>query len=207
MRTFVYVDGFNLYYGTLKSTPWKWLDPVALIQKILQPQHRIVALKYFTARVSATPDDPSKPQRQDVYLRAIQRFRPEVAVYFGHFLSHVVRMPLANQVAGRRTEQVIKTEEKGSDVNLAAHLLNDGWLDLYDCAVVVSNGSDLAEAMRLVKQHCRKRIGLVTPGNRHPSRQLLDHADFARRIRADVLQRSQLPDPLPGTNIRKPASW
>lgn len=46
---------------------------------------------------------------------------------------------------------IIKTEEKGSDVNLAVHLLNDGWLDAYDCAVVVSNDSDLAEAMRLVK--------------------------------------------------------
>ena len=37
-----------------------------------------------------------------------------------------------------------KTEEKGSAVNLAVHLLNDGWLDAYDCAVVISNDSDLA---------------------------------------------------------------
>ena len=26
MRTFVYVDGFNLYYGALKRSSWKWLD-------------------------------------------------------------------------------------------------------------------------------------------------------------------------------------
>ena len=31
MRTFIYVDGFNLYYGALKGTPWRWLDPVAMI--------------------------------------------------------------------------------------------------------------------------------------------------------------------------------
>ena len=30
MRTQVYVDGFNLYYGALKDTPFKWLDPVKL---------------------------------------------------------------------------------------------------------------------------------------------------------------------------------
>ena len=66
MRTFVYVDGFNLYYGALKGTAFKWLDPVALLKRILQPHHDIVKLKYFTARVSGTPADQSKPQRQDV---------------------------------------------------------------------------------------------------------------------------------------------
>ena len=207
MRTFVYVDGFNLYYGALKGTSWKWLDLVALFGRILQSQHDIVAVKYFTARVSGTYGDPSKPQRQDAYLRAIQHFRSEVAVYFGHFLSHTVRMPLANPAGNWRSAEVIRTEEKGSDVNLAVHLLNDGWLDLYDCAVVVSNDSDLAEAMRLVKEHSRKRIGLITPGNRGPSRQLLAHADFARRIRANGLRHSQLPDPIPGVNIRKPTNW
>ena len=45
----------------------------------------------------------------------------------------------------RQFVEVIKTEEKGSDVNLAVHLLNDAWLDRYECAVVVSNDSDLAE--------------------------------------------------------------
>ena len=25
-RAYVYVDGFNLYYGALKRTPYKWLD-------------------------------------------------------------------------------------------------------------------------------------------------------------------------------------
>ena len=114
-------------------------------------------------------------------------------------------MPLASD---RRMVEVVKTEEKGSDVNLAVHLLNDSWLDRYDCAVVVSNDSDLAEAMRLVKQHHEKLIiGLVTPGSHRPSRQLQRHADFARRVRENVLQDSQLPNPIPTTNIRKPASW
>ena len=173
----------------------------------MQPHHDILTVKYFTARVSSTPADPSKPQRQDVYLRALQRYRPEVAVYFGHFLSHEVRAPLARPVGSRRVAEVIKTEEKGSDVNLAVHLLNDGWLDEYDCAVVVTNDSDIAEAMRLVRQHHGKRIGLLTPGPRGPSHRLMAHADFSRHVRPDALRRSQLPDRIPGTNIRKPARW
>ena len=207
MRTFVYVDGFNLYYGALKGTPWKWLDLPALCEKILQGHHDILMVKYFTARVSATPTDPSKPQRQDVYLRALRHHRTEVEVYFGHFLSHKIRAPLAHPAGRERTAEVIRTEEKGSDVNLAVHLLNDGWLDAYDCAAVVSNDSDIAEAMRLVRQYHGKRIGLVTPAKGRPSRQLMAHTDFARPIRSGALRLSQLPDPIPGTNTREPARW
>ena len=100
---------------------------------------------------------------------------------FGHFLSHRVRAPLAQPREQQLTAEVIKTEEKGSDVKLAVHLLNDGWLDAYDCAVVVSNDSDLAEAMCLVKQYHTKRIGLITPGTGRLSRQLMAHADFSRQ--------------------------
>jgi uncharacterized LabA/DUF88 family protein len=58
-------------------------------------------------------------------------------------------MPLAANPS--KTAEVIHTEEKGSDVNLGVHLVNDAWLNRYDCAVVVSNDSDLAEAISLVK--------------------------------------------------------
>ena len=87
------------------------------------------------------------------------------------------------------------------------HLPNDGWLDAYDCVVVVSKDSDLAEAMRRVREQRGKRIGLVTPGTRRPSQQLRRHADFARHIRTNGFWHSQLPSPIPGTNIRKPAAW
>jgi len=208
VRTFVYVDGFNLYYGVLKGSSWKWLDLFALFQNMLQPHHQILSIKYFTARVSGTPSDPTKARRQHVYLRALKRYRPEIEIHLGHFLSHTVRLPLAAPTTRQRTADVIRTEEKASDVNLAVHLLNDCWLNAYDCAIVVTNESDIAEAMRLVKQQHRKRIGLTTPGNRHPSRQLTAHADFSIRIRnKTVLQQSQLPDPIPGTTIRKPAVW
>ena len=207
LRTLVYVDGFNLYYGALKGSAWKWLDLVALAEQTLAPHHEIVAVKYFTARVSSTPGDPSKAQRQDTYLRALRASRPEVAVYFGHFLTHEITAPLAQPTAGNRLVRVMKTEEKGSDVNLAVHLLNDGWLNAYDTAVVVSNDSDLAEGLRLVKAHCGKHIGVVTPGKRRTSQVLRSVADFVRQIRPGALRASQLPDPIPGTNLRKPASW
>jgi len=208
MRTYIYIDGFNLYYRALKRTPYKWLDLKELLAKLLQPHHQIIKIKYFTAKVSATSSDLQKPIHQQSYLRALEKYIPEFEIYYGHFLSHTVRAPLANP--GRNSPRfvdVIKTEEKGSDVNLAVHLINDAWMDCYDCAVVISNDSDLAESMKLVRQHNKKRIGLITPGKTQASRQLIKHADFKLRIREGLLKASQLPSPIPGTTIHKPSDW
>ena len=51
MRTIVYIDGFNLYYGCLKNTPYKWLNLEKLFMQLLDKKHKIIAVKYFTARV------------------------------------------------------------------------------------------------------------------------------------------------------------
>ena len=207
MRTIVYVDGFNLYYGALKRTRYKWLDLHALFQSVLQSHHDIQQIKYFTTRVSSTPNDPSKDQRQDSYLRALKHYRPHIQMFFGHFLRNSKRMPLEQPIGNRQLVRVIKTEEKGSDVNLAVHLLNDSWLDAYECAVVVTNDSDIAEALRMSKQRPGKLVGLVNPQSGRASRQLTQHADFVRTIFPRALAQSQLPDPIPGTSIHKPAQW
>ena len=133
MRTIVYVDALNLYYGALKGTDYKWLDLHQLFAKILPSQYNIQGIKYFTAQVSGTPIDPSKPLRQGSYIRALQHSSPNLKIYYGHFLRHSVSLPLETPIGSQRTARVIRTEEKGSDVNLAAHMLNDCWLNAYDC--------------------------------------------------------------------------
>jgi uncharacterized LabA/DUF88 family protein len=210
VRTFIYIDGFNLYYGSVKGTPLKWLDLKKFLQIVLHPKHSILSIKYFTALVSSPPHDQQKSIRQQIYLRALKAHIPEIEIYYGHFLSNPIRALLVNPTATQQFADVIKTEEKGSDVNLAIHLLNDAWMKRYDCAVVVSNDSDLAESMRLVKEEHQKMIGLFVPGfpkDRSISRELKRYANFVRPIRTTTLKASQLPDPIPGTRIHKPKSW
>jgi hypothetical protein len=92
-KTWLYVDGFNLYYGIVKDTPYKWLD-IRRLCEILLPNHAIQRIKYFTARASARADDPDKPTRQQIYFRALRTI-PNLNIIYGSFLSHEVMMPLA----------------------------------------------------------------------------------------------------------------
>ena len=105
-------------------------------------------------------------------------------------------MPLAHPVEGEsKTVEVLKTEKKGSDVNLAAHMLLDGFRNDYEVAVVVSNDSDLVEPVRMVTQEFGKVVGLLNP-HRYPSRDLKAVATFYKPIRSGVLAQAQLPQSL-----------
>lgn len=136
--TYVYVDGFNLYYGAVKDSPYRWLN-IRRLCELLLPHHTIQTIKYFTARVSARKDDPDKPTRQQIFLRAL-RTLPDFEIIYGRFLSHDVMMPLADPpVKGSRFVKVIRTEEKGSDVNIATHLIHDAYQQKFKYAVLVTN--------------------------------------------------------------------
>jgi hypothetical protein len=207
--TCVYIDGFNMYYGCIKDTPYKWLDLEAMARRLL-PQDNVVAVRYFTARVKPRPSDLDAPARQAQYLRALKTL-PLVSVHFGHFLSHVTRMPLASPVPGNaRTVEVIKTEEKGSDVNLAAYMLLDGFQGRYRTAVVLSNDSDLCEPVRMVTQELNLQVGVINP---HPpqkqSQVLSQHATFFKQLRPATLVACQLPPTLTDARgtFSKPPTW
>ena len=208
MRTIVYVDAFNLYYGCLRKSPYKWLN-LAHLARVLLPRNQIECIKYFTARVGARPSDPDQPTRQQLYLRALATLRPTVEIYYGHYLSHAVKMPLAYPPAqGPKFAEVIKTEEKGSDVNLATHLISDAYEDRFDVAALITNDSDLLGPVQLVTHRLRKRVGILNP-QPHPSVVLRQAATFFKRIRESALKQSQFPDELVDTIgvFRKPASW
>ena len=207
MATNVYVDAFNLYYGCLKGTPYRWLDLGALCTRLL-PNDDIGSIRYFTATVSARPDNPSAPQRQQVYLRALATI-PGLSIHYGHYLSHVTRMPLAHpRPGGARTVEVMKTEEKGSDVNLATYLLLDAFKGECDVAVVISNDSDLKLPIEVAQSELGLWVGVINP---HPparrSRAL--RPTFFKQIRSSALAACQFPPVLRDARgeIRKPARW
>ena len=207
MRIYVYIDGFNLYYGLVKGSNYKWLDVRAMCALYL-PGHNIAQIRYYTAYVTPRDDDPEQIERQRVYIRALKT-TPNLSVHFGRFLSKPKAMYLASSKPDSpEFAMVIKTEEKGSDVNLATHLLHDGVRGLYDTAVVVSNDSDLLEPIKIVRRDYGKTVGLLNPHPR-PSKQLRKNTDFVKQIRRGPLGACQFPATLRDTKgtITKPAVW
>ena len=133
MITNLYVDGFNLYYRAVRGTQFKWLN-LRNLAETLFPQETVHRICYFTALLDSRPGDPSQPQRQQVYLRALATL-PGFDAYYGTFRSGTKRRPLAEPVTGLPTHVLVRdSEEKGSDVNLATRLLVDGFNREYDQA-------------------------------------------------------------------------
>ena len=235
MQTRVYVDGFNLYYGALKGTQFKWLNLVELARHVLPADHTIDKLIYFTARVSGVVDRGA-PGRQQVYMNALNTL-PEVEVHFGSFLAKtawrpLINLPVANKQIGTPTPMTLpvgnhpvedsqtlpvgsypmrdagkkkrhKTarplpdaviaevhtiEEKGSDVNLAAHLLNDAWKELFDAAVVISNDTDLVTPIRIVTTERKKPVFVICPGRWQIAPKLKNVASHVRHIHPAMLK-------------------
>jgi hypothetical protein len=117
MKAIVYVDGFNLYYGALKGTAYKWLNIESYFQKLL-PDDDITAIKYFTATVDGTAG-----QRQKQYLLALETLK-SVTTILGRFKRKNVSCVHAGcTFVGNRVFTV--PEEKRTDVNIAVHLLDD----------------------------------------------------------------------------------
>lgn len=220
MRTIIYVDGFNLYFRMLEKRPeLKWLNIKALAEKLLKKSNKVVAVRYYTARVSGRLD-PSAPARQQIYFDALSTV-PEISLHMGSFLSSVkfaglvhppsFRPNLPQQMAPPwpNVVRVHKTEEKGSDVNLASHLLLGAFRNEYDVAAVLSNDTDLVEPIRIVTQELKKPVGLLSPVA-YPNPQLQSVSTFIRRISYSDLAACQFADPLAlpdGTNITKPLTW
>lgn len=256
MRTWVYIDGFNLYYA-IRESGCKWLNVKTLVEVAMPAgASSIDKVKYYTARVSGA-SDPDQPRRQNIYFNALKTI-PEIELFFGQFLAKavwrpVLNLPIADRlITNQETESVLPSgqyvvaqdysiaankleslsvgkygkgnksrqpatdaikaqvhvmEEKGSDVNLACHLINDGWARRYDGAVVISNDTDLVEPIRVVVQELGKPVTLLCPSSFGASKPLAEVASSVRHIHASHLKAAVFPDLIPGTDIVKPSTW
>jgi hypothetical protein len=216
MSANVYIDGFNLYYGSLKDTSFKWLDVSKLVTSLF-PNLKINKIRYFTARVKPLPHNLNAPNRQNAYLRALGTL-PNLTIHEGRYALREVRLPqfpLA-YINGDRTRapqnvQVQKSEEKRSDVNLATLLLSDCFQNDFDEAIVITNDSDLTLPIDMVIKICHKSVHVVNPQLR--SKLSMELRQVATSIMFEIntrhLVNSQFPPTMTDKNgtFTKPATW
>lgn len=186
--TNVYIDGLNLYYGCLRGGPFRWLNLERLSELLLPEGLELHEVWYFTARVAG--EDAAR--RQGVYLQALATLT-RVHVVFGQVLRKKKRVELQ----GTKGAVVMKVpEEKGSDVNLAAHLIHHAHQGKFGAAAVITNDSDQCEAIRIVNEEIGVPVGVFFPvlrPGRKPKAELRALAAFSGEVRAGALEWSQFP--------------
>lgn len=218
MRTIAYIDGYNLYYGLLRKSQYKWLDVYALFRdQVLNQSSDLVEVRYYTApMLGKMSDDLESPIRQRRYLQALRKMHPigltliegriVASTPFQRLIRPIPEAPHLQKV------QVLDFNEKKTDVNIASDMINGAWLKTYDQAVLCSNDSDLEGALRSLKEHHPHiRIGLVAPISgddpRKISSDLARFSDWKKILSTTLLSRSQLPDRIPSSHLSKPAAW
>jgi uncharacterized LabA/DUF88 family protein len=215
-RVSFYIDGFNLYYGALRGKPYRWLDIEALCRQYVKPGSELVKIKYFTAKVKDLPDNPGQQEDQWKYLRALKTL-PNVEIIYGRFLTRKATRLLTKPPRRRRRgdiglREVWVHEEKGSDVNLASHLLLDGSRARYDLAVVISNDGDLKTPIEIVREVYDAGVGIINPHSRRSyalSPHKIPARSFYQKLQPSRIRKAQLPQDLRDDEgpIRCPDGW
>lgn len=201
-RVRAYVDGFNLYFGLKDGygRRYLWLDVQALMLSLLRPDQTLDSIRYFTARIHG---DLEGKQRQSDYLDALTEHSPLMTVVDGRFQEK------QRHCRGCGSTWVVY-EEKETDVNIAATLIEDAVLDRYDTALLVTADSDLCPAVVTTKRLCpQKRIIVAFPPKRH-SADLKRAVDGYLSIGADKIRKAQLPSEVvtnAGITLRRPKHW
>jgi hypothetical protein len=190
---------------------------------------------YCTAVIDGA-SNPSGYADQDVYLKALLASGSVDYIEHGYYVSRVKRAPLATADRKGRPQLVradegwpllvrdrqdrptrsasfmvsyAYREEKGSDVNVASHLLLDVLEQTVDAAVVISNDSDLRHPVQQAR--LRVPVGTVNPSPTQLAGALRGTAadgvgdHWWRKLTAADLANHQLGDPAGGYS--RPPGW
>ncbi len=230
MKTRIYIDGYNLYYGCLKGTPYKWLDLIKLFSNSILPSSsqsdfslNEQSIKFFTADiVGKAAKSPDSLNDQQAYHRALKFFSQnnQLEIIKGYYSVTASRAFRIDENTPNKPPneceyvKVWKLEEKQTDVNIAVEAVYDVLTDSsIEQVVFVTNDTDLATALAKIKSLNRVKIGLVIPTTdsvRKPNVELDKLADWTRKnISINELKSSQLPRVIQGGRkaVIKPISW
>jgi hypothetical protein len=207
-----------------------------LLDPALWPGATLTRFLYCTAdRDSA--GDPSSIADQRTYIAALQTTYPQTIVVKGFYTArtkrgvlvdssrppkrvaspgqaHLPKWLAAKEITGPAgAAELLVTittfEEKGSDVNVASHLLLDVLTRQVDAALVVSNDSDLQFPLQEARRHVP--VGTINPGKRPTANALKGRPGdgvgrhWWRRLTAADFRNHQLPDP--AGKLTRPAGW
>lgn len=234
LRTRIYIDGYNFYYGCLKNTTFKWLDIQQLFEKQILPSIHFkidgktaefdllpLSTKYFTAKIlqiAASADDSCSSQ--DKYHKALKFLHNgKIEIIEGYYSCTQTKAKTVDPSNPSLNPKdclpitVWKIEEKQSDVNLALQAYHDAITGQVDHVVIVTNDTDIAPALKMIRDNTNVSIGLVIPTKPSVRQANVDLKKFSHWTRVHItdkeLSLSQLPRVIHGLKktISKPDTW
>lgn len=219
MRTIAYIDGYNLYYGRLKDTAYKWLDVHRLVAEILavqDPASQLLETHYFTAPIKAriATHGAKAAESQQTYVRALSS--RGVVIHQGRLeLESYLAITYKKPPDKSDRTRIWRLEEKETDVRLALTLYRDALRQRCDQIVLCTNDSDLTPALESVRRDFPAiRIGVILPARdgirARQSGSLRSLATWTRtKILDEELARCQLPNRVPTRRAPavKPDYW
>lgn len=221
MNTAIYIDGYNLYYGLLKNTKYKWLNLYSLLSEIIKiqnPQSDIVAIKYFTAPVISrfSQHKEKAQQSQNYYHKALCVQSDNCIKIINGYFDIDVSSPILYRkpIDLKAKSEVWKLEEKQTDVNIALEMYRDASIGEVQQQILVSSDSDLIPALKYIRNDFKSIVlGLVLPrSNDHgrANKGLSEFTDWTRsHIKTEELEKHQFPEMIPTNKkpIYKPNYW
>lgn len=206
-KAIVYIDGLNLYHSHLRRKPeLKWLNLLQLVELQL-PNFEIDKVHYFTAIVSSKISDPLAPTRQKAYIRALETLGEKLEIHHGRI--RVEEITVRTKGPEGQKAKAYKSTEKESDVGLASQMVHDAHTKDADYLVLLSNDTDFAPALRLIKQNTEKRIGLLSPSTKVAGDLMETNPDIVWILNRFLLGEAQLPETISDLygESRRPDSW
>lgn len=186
-RVVVFADRLNLYHAiaNLRRRELEWVDLRTLSKVFLNSRfEKLTNVFYFSAYTSHVAESVQNCQK--AYIKALEL--TAVNPVLGHFKKKDRKCPACKH-------NWIGHEEKETDVNIALFLLDSAYQDLFDRALVITNDSDLAPAIQMVrKRFPKKRITTIAPPNCYHSNELIKVSSDKARIRVEHLEHCLFPE-------------
>ncbi len=185
-RVICFVDGFNLYHAIndLKKPYLKWVNLWKLSSVFIRPKsQQLLSVYYFSAYADWRPD---AKVRHLSYVKAL--IAEGVTPIMGKFKNK-------DRECLKCHSKWQSHEEKETDVNIALALVNLAYQNKYDRALLITNDSDQAPAIRMVRNlFPNKNITTIVPPHYRHSNELIQASSDKAKITIDHLERCLMPE-------------
>ena len=162
----VYIDGLNLQRRIVDYiSNQMWVDYWRLAESVL-PNFELKAVRVFTTQETSPEISVSKA----IWSRQ-EREYPGLSIHLGRMKKTTRLYPLAKSKESHfrgKPVKVIKYEEKGSDVALAAYAVLDAAKGDASIYYLMTSDTDFEPLLRLLQQHLEVRVGVLCTTRNFP---------------------------------------